>query len=48
MLARLVLVEEKTLGEGKKVSQFLKKIGQGKKLTMTEFNFTQKLYSKYL
>lgn len=47
MLAQLVLVE-KTLGEGKKVSQFLKKIGQGKKLTMTEFNFTVKLYEKYL
>jgi hypothetical protein len=48
MLANLVVVEEKTLGEGKKISQYLKKIGKGQKLTITEFNFTLKLFNKYL
>lgn len=47
MLAKLVLNEKTTVGEGKRIVKFLGKISKGQKLTLTEFNFLTKLYNKH-
>jgi hypothetical protein len=47
MLNHLMLTEGKTLGEGKRILSYSRKLSKGEKLTLTDTNFITKLYNKY-